>query len=90
MVLLNENDRVEDLNKILDEFCLASSTRFNEKKMDFLPFGPKEYRAQVLEQRKLNSPYIKKKTQIHLASTMTSTCNENTISTTNQRGRDSK
>ena len=54
MVFLNENDRVEDLNIILDEFCLASTARFNEKKTEFLPFGPKEYRAQVLEQRKLN------------------------------------
>jgi len=39
---------------------------------------------------KQDSPYIKKKTQIHLASAMTSTCDENTLSTTNQRGRDSK
>ncbi|KAE9396834.1 hypothetical protein BT96DRAFT_780838, partial [Gymnopus androsaceus JB14] len=43
-VFLNEEDGLEDLEKILDNWCMASTAVFNIAKTQILPIGKKEYR----------------------------------------------
>jgi hypothetical protein len=51
---LSEYDNFEDLECILDKWCLASGARFNVAKTEIIPFGTPEYRTRLLETRKLN------------------------------------
>ncbi|KAJ7222669.1 hypothetical protein B0H12DRAFT_1241099 [Mycena haematopus] len=53
-VYLSERDSYEDLEKILKEWCLASGAKFNISKTEIIPFGTPTFRAQLLEDRRLN------------------------------------
>ena len=48
---LSENDKVEDLQKILTRWCNASTAKFNIQKTEIIPIGTSEYRAKVIETR---------------------------------------
>jgi hypothetical protein len=51
---LNEHDSFNDLNRVLDKWCLASGARFNITKTEIIPFGAPEFRARLLETRRLH------------------------------------
>jgi hypothetical protein len=51
---LSEHDSFDDLNKILDRWCLASGARFNVTKTEIIPYGAPEYREHLLETRQLH------------------------------------
>ncbi|KAF9266933.1 hypothetical protein L218DRAFT_1066742, partial [Marasmius fiardii PR-910] len=42
-------DNWEELEKVLDEWCLASGARFNKNKTEIMPYGTREYRDTVQE-----------------------------------------
>ena len=42
-VFLHEDDELEALEKILDQWCMASTAVFNIAKTQLLPIGKKEY-----------------------------------------------
>jgi hypothetical protein len=45
---------MDDLQSILEEWCIASGAKFNIGKMEIIPIGTQEHRAQVITSRKLN------------------------------------
>ncbi|PPQ85541.1 hypothetical protein CVT25_006781 [Psilocybe cyanescens] len=45
-VFLNNADKFEDLQAILDKWCTASTARFNIGKTEIIPLGSDEYRTQ--------------------------------------------
>lgn len=49
---LSMEDDVEDLNPILEDWCMASGANFNTEKTEIIPIGTLEYRKQVLENRR--------------------------------------
>jgi len=52
MVYLSEDDRYENLTRILNVWCEASTAKFNVDKTELLPVGTERYRAKVLTSRK--------------------------------------
>jgi hypothetical protein len=58
LVYLRENDDFEELKRILSRFCLASTAKFNLGKTEYLPIGDEEYRAQVIQTRKVGDNII--------------------------------
>ncbi|KAE9394274.1 hypothetical protein BT96DRAFT_758221, partial [Gymnopus androsaceus JB14] len=54
-VYLSENDDFNDLQKILDDWCLASGAKFNIGKTEIIPIGSPEYRDLLRQTRFLNS-----------------------------------
>ncbi|EIN07928.1 hypothetical protein PUNSTDRAFT_37949, partial [Punctularia strigosozonata HHB-11173 SS5] len=56
-VVLSHEDKFEDLTQILDTWCVASGTKFNVAKTAIIPLGPKEYRDQLIETRKLDDTH---------------------------------
>ncbi|KIY52218.1 hypothetical protein FISHEDRAFT_63951 [Fistulina hepatica ATCC 64428] len=52
-VYLSEDDRIEDLFQILDEWCLASRAKFNVNKTVLIPTGTVNFRKDFIETRKL-------------------------------------
>ncbi|TFY54492.1 hypothetical protein EVJ58_g8829 [Rhodofomes roseus] len=59
---LAQCDRWSDLWLILDSWCSASGARFNSGKTEVIPIGSPEYRAQVIQTRRIdptcNAPSI--------------------------------
>jgi ribonuclease HI len=53
-VYLSQNDRLDDLNAILDTWCQASGAKFNVNKTEVIPIGSKEHRSKVAERRTLH------------------------------------
>ncbi|EJD34755.1 hypothetical protein AURDEDRAFT_40360, partial [Auricularia subglabra TFB-10046 SS5] len=53
-VYLAADDSYEVLQQILAEWCTASGAKFNIKKTEVIPIGKAEYRAQVVETRRMN------------------------------------
>jgi Reverse transcriptase (RNA-dependent DNA polymerase) len=51
---LGKNDRMEHVQRILDEWCCASGAKFNQGKTEINPFGFKAHRTRVTLTRKLN------------------------------------
>ncbi|KZT17927.1 hypothetical protein NEOLEDRAFT_1081776, partial [Neolentinus lepideus HHB14362 ss-1] len=47
LVYLHENDKLEELTKILDTFCEASTAKFNLNKTEYLPIGSPLHRDRV-------------------------------------------
>ncbi|EIN08150.1 hypothetical protein PUNSTDRAFT_113754 [Punctularia strigosozonata HHB-11173 SS5] len=56
-VVLSHEDKFEDLTQILDTWCVASGAKFNVAKTAIIPLGPKEYRDQLIETRKLDDSH---------------------------------
>lgn len=63
---LSENDSFEDLEKILQNWCIASQARFNISKMQIIPIGGEEYRHQVISQRRISPNQREIPASIHL------------------------
>ena len=53
-IYLSENDRMDDVQSILKEWCIASGAKFNIEKTEVIPIGTPEHRAQVITSRKIN------------------------------------
>ncbi|KAA1479859.1 hypothetical protein DENSPDRAFT_862081 [Dentipellis sp. KUC8613] len=51
---LRKADRIQDVEEILDQWCLVSGAKFNKEKTEIIPIGTPEHRARVLETRKLH------------------------------------
>ncbi|GLB44701.1 putative RNase H [Lyophyllum shimeji] len=49
---LSEDDEFEDLQALLDDWCIASKAKFNVKKTEVIPIGQEEYRDRVVSTRK--------------------------------------
>ncbi|KAE9395179.1 hypothetical protein BT96DRAFT_1044975, partial [Gymnopus androsaceus JB14] len=45
---LDATDNLEDLQKILDKWCLASGAKFNLGKTNIIPIGTEEFRKVVI------------------------------------------
>ena len=52
---LSKYDKMDDVQEILKEWCLASGAKFNIEKMEIIPIGTPEHRAQIVQTRKLNA-----------------------------------
>jgi exonuclease III len=55
IVYVNERDNIHTLYEIINEFCCASTARFNIPKTEFLPIGTKEYRDKVIQTRTIGA-----------------------------------
>jgi hypothetical protein len=66
-VYLRDTDSFEELQRILDKWCLASSARFNVAKTEVIPIGIPEYRLKVVETRKLNDDDTALPDNVHIA-----------------------
>ena len=53
-LFLNKNDRMDDVQHILDEWCKASGAKFNLEKSEIVPLGTVDHRTRVAETRKIN------------------------------------
>ena len=53
-IYLSQNDKMDDVQSILDEWCQASGAKFNIGKTEVIPIGTPEHRNQVVTSRKLN------------------------------------
>ncbi|KAF5375513.1 hypothetical protein D9615_009166 [Tricholomella constricta] len=53
-VYMSENDEFSELQKILDKWCQVSGAKFNVPKTTVIPVGSKEYREQVITNRRLH------------------------------------
>jgi ribonuclease HI len=53
-IYLSENDSMDDVQIILDEWCQASGAKFNIGKTEIIPMGTPEHRNQVITSQKLN------------------------------------
>ena len=58
LVYLAEDDSLEILEKIIDNFCTASTAKFNLDKTEILPVGRKEFRENMIETRKMGKNVI--------------------------------
>ncbi|KAG2032530.1 hypothetical protein BDR03DRAFT_935950 [Suillus americanus] len=47
-------DKYDDLQDILNDWCLTSGAKFNLEKTEILPIGSKEFRTSVIENKKMN------------------------------------
>jgi hypothetical protein len=64
LVYLRETDDLNELRKIINIFCKASTARFNMEKTEYLPIGRKEYREKVIEERKFGENEIEEGVKI--------------------------
>lgn len=53
-IFLSQNDKMDDVQNILDEWCQASGAKFNIEKTEIIPIGTPEHHNQVATSRKLN------------------------------------
>jgi exonuclease III len=53
LIYLSNNNRYDDLQKVLTIWCAAAGAKFNEDKTEVVPIGTTEHRARVLESRRL-------------------------------------
>ena len=53
-IFLSQNDRMDDVQIILDEWCQASGAKFNVGKTEIIPLGTLDHRNQIITTRKLN------------------------------------
>ncbi|KZV66449.1 hypothetical protein PENSPDRAFT_559652, partial [Peniophora sp. CONT] len=66
-VYLHMSDSFEELTAILNRWCKASRARFNIKKTEIIPFGPKVYRDILINTRRLSSTQEPIATHIRIA-----------------------
>ena len=53
-VFLSRDNSYEDLQTILDSWCIASGTKFNTKKTEVIPTSTKTHRLRVIASRRVN------------------------------------
>jgi hypothetical protein len=58
-IFLSQADSWNDLWRILDLWCTASTAKFNTKKTIVLPFGSAQHRAKILKERKFGQNSVK-------------------------------
>jgi ribonuclease HI/exonuclease III len=58
LVYMGKDDSMKVLDKIIEEFCKASTAKFNIEKTEYLPIGTKEYREEVIRTRKIGTKEI--------------------------------
>src|SRR6266852_8614902 len=51
---LGQNDRMDHVQEILDEWCRASGAKFNIEKTKIIPLGSEAHRATIIETHKLH------------------------------------
>jgi len=54
LVYMNENDNQKTLEQIIKNFCEASTAKFNDKKLEILPIGTKEYKNNIIRTKTVN------------------------------------
>jgi len=57
LIYMNAKDDHTILEKIIENFCKASTAKFNKEKTEYLPIGPKPFREKVIETRKVNETW---------------------------------
>ncbi|KIM34726.1 hypothetical protein M413DRAFT_37372, partial [Hebeloma cylindrosporum] len=58
LVYLRKDDDFKILEEILARFCMASTAKFNLDKTEYLPIGEKDFRKEVVENRKVGNNRI--------------------------------
>ena len=53
-VILAENDSLDELMRIMDQWCQVSGAKFNVEKTEVIPIGTNQYRQNLKETRRLN------------------------------------
>jgi hypothetical protein len=66
-VYLSERDSFEDLERILDKWCLASGARFNVSKTEIIPYRTEPYRQGVIATRQLHPQATPIPVNMHIA-----------------------
>ncbi|KAF5367985.1 hypothetical protein D9758_004428 [Tetrapyrgos nigripes] len=64
---LHAEDNFEELQRILDKWCLASGAKFNIAKTEIIPIGEKTYHVSVTQTRKTNEHAQPLPTNLHIA-----------------------
>ncbi|KII86549.1 hypothetical protein PLICRDRAFT_55489 [Plicaturopsis crispa FD-325 SS-3] len=64
---LAESDNYDDLQDILQKWCISSKAKFNTEKTEVIPIGTEEYRSAVIESRRLNPDQQPLPANIHIA-----------------------
>lgn len=67
MTFLAETDSLTDLNKILDQWCLAAGAQFNTTKTQIIPMGNKTFREKLVQERRARDEHEKIPERIHIA-----------------------
>lgn len=53
LIYFNAEDDLTELNKIITEFCTASTAKFNAEKTEYLPMGTPKFRKTITETRQI-------------------------------------
>ena len=64
LVYLSEKDEMKELEKVIENFCQASTAKFNKEKTEYLPIGNEKYRRKVIETRKICGKELDKEAKI--------------------------
>jgi endonuclease/exonuclease/phosphatase family metal-dependent hydrolase len=64
LVYLSEKDDLNELRDIINNFCKASTARFNMEKTEYLPIGNKTYREEVIKTREFGENKIEEGVKI--------------------------
>ena len=54
VLYLSKEDRLDDVQKILDKWCTASGAKFNKEKTEIIPIGTEAHREEMIRMRKLH------------------------------------
>jgi len=74
-LFLSEHDSLDKIREVLDRWCHVSGAKFNSEKMEIIPIGTENYRASLIDMRKLN-PHDQEPLDncIHIAPDNTAIC----------------
>ena len=53
LIYLNKNDKIKDMEDIIEVFCKASTAKFNLEKTEALPIGSKEHWENIIKKRSM-------------------------------------
>ena len=67
-VILAENDSLDELMEIMNQWCRVSGAKFNVEKTEIIPLGTDQYRQNLRETRKLNKNGSTIPETVHVAS----------------------
>lgn len=65
-IFLSEEDDIDLLNKILEDWCIASKAKFNITKTEILPIGTKQFCLETIKERKLGAGQNRIPENIHI------------------------
>jgi len=66
-VFLSETDSIDNLQRILSDWCEVSGAKFNIEKTEIIPLGDPAQRKEILESRRLNVANDPVPTNVHIA-----------------------